>query len=169
MSWAVPSTRRSRASSPNVPITLVRNDHGLVPLALPVDARIAVVQSRRRAPDAGRHDGSRDTDSWRCVCAGAERGLTSSCSRSIRRAQRLLRCASASPSYDLVVVGTAAAHLRPEQAALAQRMLEANPRTICVALRTPWDLGAYPERAHIRLLIRDACAVDGGTRRGPLR
>jgi beta-N-acetylhexosaminidase len=45
--------------------------------------------------------------------------------------------------YDLVIVGTAVAHLRPEQAALANALLAAAPQTISVALRTPWDVCAY--------------------------
>ena len=42
-------------------------------------------------------------------------------------------------------VGTAVANLRPEQAALARAMIAANPRTVLVALRTPWDISVVPE------------------------
>jgi len=47
-------------------------------------------------------------------------------------------------AYDLVIVGTAMAHIRPEEAALARAMIDANPRTVVVALRTPWDISAFP-------------------------
>jgi len=48
-------------------------------------------------------------------------------------------------SADLIVLGTDAAHLRPAQAELAQAILGLGLPTVTVALRTPWDIGAYPE------------------------
>jgi beta-N-acetylhexosaminidase len=51
---------------------------------------------------------------------------------------------------DLVVVGTFSAHLQPAQAALAGAVLAAGKPTVTVALRTPWDLLAYPSaRTHV--------------------
>jgi beta-N-acetylhexosaminidase len=47
--------------------------------------------------------------------------------------------------YDAVVCATAVAHLRPEQAALASALIASNPRTVHVALRTPWDCLVVPE------------------------
>ena len=47
-------------------------------------------------------------------------------------------------TFDLVVVGTISAHLQPAQAALAGAVLAAGRPTVTVALRTPWDLLAYP-------------------------
>ena len=49
--------------------------------------------------------------------------------------------------YDLVVVGTDSAHLRPAQAELGRALLAAGPPVVSVALRTPWDLGAYEQAA----------------------
>jgi beta-N-acetylhexosaminidase len=52
--------------------------------------------------------------------------------------------------FDLVVVGTLAAHMQPAQAALAAAVLATGKPTVTVALRTPWDLLAYPSaRTHI--------------------
>lgn len=44
----------------------------------------------------------------------------------------------------LVIVGTYAAHLHPEQSALVHAILGTGVPTVTVALRTPWDLAAYP-------------------------
>jgi beta-N-acetylhexosaminidase len=53
-------------------------------------------------------------------------------------------------SVDLVVLGTFAAHLQPAQAQLAAAVLTAGTPTVTVALRTPWDLLAYPfARTHV--------------------
>lgn len=45
---------------------------------------------------------------------------------------------------DLVVAGTISASLDPAQARLVAAILETGVPTVTVALRTPWDLGAYP-------------------------
>ncbi len=53
-------------------------------------------------------------------------------------------------AFDLVVVGTFSAHLQPAQAALAEAALASGTPTVTVALRTPWDLLAYPSaRTHV--------------------
>jgi beta-N-acetylhexosaminidase len=44
----------------------------------------------------------------------------------------------------MIILGTTAANLMPAQAALAERILALGRPTIAVALRTPWDLAAYP-------------------------
>ena len=48
---------------------------------------------------------------------------------------------------DLVILGTDAAQLRPAQADLAHALLSLGVPIVTVALRTPWDLTAYPESA----------------------
>ena len=50
----------------------------------------------------------------------------------------------------MVVLGTTAASLVPAQAALVQRILGLGVPTVTIALRTPWDLGAFPSaRTHV--------------------
>jgi beta-N-acetylhexosaminidase len=44
----------------------------------------------------------------------------------------------------LIILGTISAHLHPAQAELAQAILQLGQPTITVALRTPYDLTAYP-------------------------
>ncbi|HET9519917.1 MAG TPA: glycoside hydrolase family 3 N-terminal domain-containing protein [Candidatus Limnocylindrales bacterium] len=56
--------------------------------------------------------------------------------------------------HEIVVVGTTAAHLEPGQAALVEALLEDSGadsgRVVTVALRTPFDLAAYPaSRTHL--------------------
>ncbi|MEJ2556278.1 MAG: hypothetical protein P8186_08625 [Anaerolineae bacterium] len=46
--------------------------------------------------------------------------------------------------YDLVIAGTISAHRNPEQAALVNALLQAEVPLIAVALRTPYDLAAFP-------------------------
>ena len=47
-------------------------------------------------------------------------------------------------NYDLVVLGTIAANLVAAQAALANAVLALGRSTVAIALRTPWDICAYP-------------------------
>jgi beta-N-acetylhexosaminidase len=54
---------------------------------------------------------------------------------------------AAALDHDAVVLGTIAADVHPGQAALARRLVDAMPRVVTVALRTPFDLAAYPEAA----------------------
>jgi beta-N-acetylhexosaminidase len=52
--------------------------------------------------------------------------------------------------YDLIVLGTVSANLLPAQAELARAVLALGRPTVTVALRTPWDLLAYPlARTHV--------------------
>ncbi len=131
-------------------ITLVRNDDRLLPLTPAADARIAVVQSMPADLTPGRHvvEGAAD--------AGI--GAPPSASRAWRRSSCRRRQAEADiaglgerlAAFDLVVVGTFSAHLQPAQAALAAAVLASGKPTVTVALRTPWDLLAYPTaRTHI--------------------
>jgi beta-N-acetylhexosaminidase len=51
---------------------------------------------------------------------------------------------------DVVILGTFSAHLQRAQAALAEAVLASGVPTVSVALRTPWDLLAYPSaRTHV--------------------
>jgi beta-N-acetylhexosaminidase len=43
-----------------------------------------------------------------------------------------------------VVVGTISAALQPGQIALVESVLDLDRPTVTVALRTPWDVDAYP-------------------------
>jgi beta-N-acetylhexosaminidase len=52
--------------------------------------------------------------------------------------------------HDLIVVGTTAALLEPAQAALVEALLDVGVPVVTVALRSPFDLAAYPaSRTHV--------------------
>ena len=130
-------------------ITLVRNDDRLLPLNLAADARIAVVQSM--PADLTPADTSSTVPptlaaALRRRLAGVEEILLPATPAEADIAGLGERLAP----FDLVVVGTFSAHLQPAQAALAAAVLASGKPTVTVALRTPWDLLAYPSaRTHI--------------------
>ena len=130
-------------------ITIVRNDDGLLPLRPTAEARIAVVMPRPTdltpadtssfvAPALGdairrRHRPTDDFD-------------TPSSPTSADVAALRDRLAG----YELLLVGTISAHLQPAQAGLADALLELGIPTVTIALRTPWDLAAYPRaKTHV--------------------
>ena len=130
-------------------ITLVRNDDRLLPLKPAADARIAVVQSM--PADLTPADTSSTVpptlaSALRRRLAGVEEILLPAAPGEADVAALGERLAS----FDLVVVGTLSAHLQPAQAALAAAVLASGKPAVTVALRTPWDLGAYPSaRTHV--------------------
>jgi len=130
-------------------MTLVRNEDGLLPLKPAADARIAVVQSMPADLTPA------DTSST------VRPTLASALGRRLARVEEILLPASPSDAdiaalderlspFDLVVVGTFSAHLQPAQAALGAAVLASGKPPVTVALRTPWDLLAYPSaRTHV--------------------
>ncbi len=130
-------------------ITLVRNDDRLLPLQPAADARIAVVQSM--PADLTPADTSSTVTptlaaALRRRLAGVEEILLPAALGEADIAGLGDRLAA----FDLVVVGTFSAHLQPLQAMLAAAVLASGKPTVTVALRTPWDLLAYPSaRTHI--------------------
>lgn len=123
-------------------VTLVRDDAGLLPLRLPASARVLAIMPQPADLTPA------DTSST------VTPGLAAALRRHHVSVDELVvpltpteaetaAIAERATAYDLVVAGTISATLIPEQAALI-RCLPARP-TITVALRTPYDLAAYPE------------------------
>ncbi len=122
-------------------ITLVRNDDALLPLRLGAGARIAVIQPRPVDLTPA------DTSSY--VPA-----LLAKAIRAHHRATDLFIVEPLAPpdsallerlrDYDAIILGTVSANILPAQADLASRVLALGVPTVAVALRTPWDLLAYP-------------------------
>lgn len=124
-------------------ITLVRNGAGRVPLRTSAGGRIAAIMPQPRDLTPA------DTSST--VVPGLARALrehhgavdefitghppTSADIAALR---------ARASDYELIVVGTIAASLDPGQAALVDALLDSGVPTITAALRTPWDLAAYP-------------------------
>ncbi|HEY7132346.1 MAG TPA: glycoside hydrolase family 3 C-terminal domain-containing protein, partial [Candidatus Limnocylindrales bacterium] len=130
-------------------ITLVRNDDGLLPLRPVTGTRVAVVQSVPADLTPA------DTSSTvRPTLASALRRRIADVVEILLPAlptdADLAGLAGRLGAVDLVVVGTLSAHLQPAQARIADAVLSAGRPTVTVALRTPWDLLAYPSaRAHV--------------------
>jgi beta-N-acetylhexosaminidase len=130
-------------------MTLVRNDDRLLPLKPAADARIAVVQSMPAdltPADTSSTVSPTLASSLRRRFTGVEEILLPAVPGEADIAGLGARLAA----FDLVVVGTFSAHLQPGQAALAAAVLASGKPTVTVALRTPWDLLAYPSaRTHV--------------------
>lgn len=129
-------------------ITLVRNDDRLLPLRLTADARIAVVQTI--PADLTPADTSSSVSptlaaALRNRIPGVEEVLLPAVPAEAEIAQASDRLRA----FDIVLVGTFAAHLQPAQAAVARAVLASGRPTVSIALRTPWDLLAYPARTHV--------------------
>ncbi|MFI5261606.1 MAG: glycoside hydrolase family 3 protein [Candidatus Limnocylindrales bacterium] len=130
-------------------ITLVRNDDRLLPLQPAADARIALVQSM--PADLTPADTSSTVpptlaSALRRRVAGVEEILLPPAPGEADIAGLRERLAT----FDLVVVGTFSAHLQPAQAMLAAAVLASGRPAVTIALRTPWDLLAYPSaRTHV--------------------
>jgi beta-N-acetylhexosaminidase len=124
-------------------ITLVRDDEGLLPLKVAAETRIAVVQSMPAdltPADTSSMVNPTLASSLRRRHTGVDEILLPTTPGDREIAALGARLATA----DVVVVGTFSAHLQPAQAALAGAVLAAGKPTVTVALRTPWDLLAYP-------------------------
>jgi beta-N-acetylhexosaminidase len=130
-------------------ITLVRNDDGLLPLRLAADTRVAVVQPQPVDMTPA------DTSSFaRPMLAEVIRRRHGATDEYVVEAAldepEAEALASRLAGYDLIVLGTVAANLVPAQAAFARRVVSLGRPTVTVALRTPWDVCAYPEaRTHV--------------------
>jgi beta-N-acetylhexosaminidase len=130
-------------------VTLVRNDDRLLPFRPAAGSRIAVVQPM--PADLTPADTSSTVSPTLAVALrrrlpGVEEILVPA----VPGEADLADLGERLGSFDLVVVGTFAAHLQPAQAALAAAVLASGRPTVTVALRTPWDLLAYPSaRTHV--------------------
>lgn len=127
----------------NRAVTLVRDDAGLLPLRLPADARIAVIQPMFQNLTPA------DTSSSEKLTLG----------RALRRyhpsvdeylithrpdESTIATFRHRIRQYDLVIIGTIEASRQREQADLVHALLDTAVPMISVALRTPYDLAAYP-------------------------
>ncbi|HEY7600850.1 MAG TPA: glycoside hydrolase family 3 N-terminal domain-containing protein, partial [Candidatus Limnocylindrales bacterium] len=130
-------------------ITLVRDEDGLLPLRLAAEATIGVVMPRPSDLTPA------DTSSFATAGLGAAlrsrharaRELVVEPSPTEGDTRAALELAGAS---DVLVVGTISAALDARQAELVGRLLGTGKPAITIALRTPWDLAAYPQaRTHL--------------------
>lgn len=124
-------------------ITLVRNDAGILPLRLDSRARIAAIMPTPMDLTPA------DTSSL------VEPGLAAAIRQHHPHVDEFVvghpptdddiaAIRDRVGDYDLVVLGTISASLDERQAALANQVLAAGTPTVAVAMRTPYDVAAYP-------------------------
>jgi beta-N-acetylhexosaminidase len=130
-------------------LTLVRDDAGSLPLRLGADARIGAVMPVPRDLTPA------DTSSY----------VTPSLAVALRRhhpkvdevvtshppsAVEIAALRDRARGWDVVVVGTISAGAGSPQAELVEALASVGRPLVTVALRTPWDLAAYPRvRTHV--------------------
>jgi beta-N-acetylhexosaminidase len=135
-------------------ITLVRDDDGLLPLRPRDGARLLVVEplpANLTPADTSLFVEPTFAAAVRSRWSGTD-GIEVAAAPSAAEISAVLERVA---GYDVVLVGTAAAHLQPSHAALASAILEAGRPTVTVAMRTPWDLATYASsRTHVATYSR---------------
>ena len=124
-------------------ITLVRNDSRLLPLRPSDRWRIAVIQPRptnMTPADTSAKVPPLLADAMKRRHAPTDSFVVEHSPSD----SEIGNLASRLGEYDLIVLGTTGANLVPAQAALANALLGLDKPTVNVALRTPWDIAAFP-------------------------
>ncbi len=125
-------------------ITMVRNDAGLVPLRLDPSARIAAVmpQPKDLTPaDTSSRVPPSLADALRRHHQHVDEHIVGHPPTDADIAAMRQRA----EQYNLIVLGTISASMDDRQTALAQQLLDTATPVISIALRTPYDLLAFPE------------------------
>jgi beta-N-acetylhexosaminidase len=130
-------------------VTLVRNDDGLLPLHLAPDSRVLAIMPRPRDLTPA------DTSSRVTPELGAALRSHHPCVEELvvghpPTPADIMAAGERAAASDIVVVGTIAASFDSAQVDLVAALQATSVPTITVALRTPFDLAAYPSaRTHI--------------------
>jgi beta-N-acetylhexosaminidase len=124
-------------------ITLVRDEAHRLPLRLAPEARLALVLPHPEDLTPA------DTSSYvRLTLADAMRHYHPQVDEFITAhrptSEEIAAIRERAQDYDLVIAGSINAYSNPEQAALVNALLQAAVPLIAVALRTPYDLAAFP-------------------------
>jgi len=133
----------------NRSVTLVRDAAGLLPLRLPIDGRIAVI-----IPTFENLTPADTSSSEKMTMGQALRRYHACVDEYIipHQPDESIICTfrDRAEQYDLVVVGTIEASRQSGQAALVNALVDTAVPLVTVALRTPYDLAAYPRaQTHI--------------------
>jgi beta-N-acetylhexosaminidase len=130
-------------------LTLVRDDDGLLPLHLDGDRSILAVMPR--PVDLTPADTSSTVEPGLAAALRAVHSRVDDVTVDIDPDDASIGAVRArAAAADAVVVGTIAAAAGSAQARLVEAILGTGTPTITVALRTPWDLDAYPgSRTHL--------------------
>ncbi|MCB8977487.1 MAG: glycoside hydrolase family 3 protein [Ardenticatenaceae bacterium] len=128
----------------NRAITLVRNEANLLPLRLESDAKIAIIMPQPKDLTPA------DTSSF--ITPGLATAVRAHHPRVDEfitshppTANEIANLRQKATEYDLLIVGTLSASLDGMQAELMRGLLDTAVPTVTIALRTPYDLTAYPQ------------------------
>jgi beta-N-acetylhexosaminidase len=154
-------------------ITLVRDEAGLVPVRLDAGARVVAITPRPRDLTPA------DTSSAIApgLAAALRTAWPSAAVDDLVTGQppteaEIAAVRDSVARADLVVVGTIDAVRDPGQVALVEAVLATGAPTVTVALRTPWDLTAYP-RAPVHMatysILPESLAALAGVLSGRLQ
>ncbi len=124
-------------------ITLVRDEDGLLPLQLPPGSRIAAIMPTPRdltPADTSSTVPAALADALRRHHGSVESFVTGQPPTDAEVAALRAKARD----FDLLLIGTISASADAAQATLVQTLLSTGVPTVTVALRTPFDLGAYP-------------------------
>lgn len=125
-------------------ITLLRNHQNLLPLALPSDARIALVMPRPAdltPADTSSYVTPSLPDALRAHHPHVETFITANPPQD----DEIAALRHTLHAFDLLILVTLSASMQPQQATMARELLALDLPTITVAARTPYDLTAYPQ------------------------
>jgi beta-N-acetylhexosaminidase len=124
-------------------LTLVRDEAGLLPLRVGTEARIGAVMPAPR--DLTPADTSSFvTPSLAAALRAHHPGVVEVVTSHPPTAAEIAALRDRARTWDLVVVGTITAAEGSPQAAMVDALLSTGTPIVTVALRTPWDLAAYP-------------------------
>ena len=126
-------------------VTLVRDDAGILPLRLDPGARVVVVQPAPR--DLTPADTSSAVPPLLADAVRRRHARVDSIIVDEPSEAEGAAVADRLAGAGLLVLGTVAAFTRPAEAAMARVLLAAGVPTVTVALRTPFELAAYPASA----------------------
>jgi beta-N-acetylhexosaminidase len=130
-------------------VTLVRDEAGLLPLRLAPDDRVAAIMPKPADLTPA------DTSSYLAPgLAQAIRNYHTNVDEYVVGQQptgsEIAALRDRAAGYDLLIIGTISAHLQSEQAALVNELLASGVPAVTAAMRTPYDLSAYPAaRTHV--------------------
>ena len=123
-------------------VTLVRDDDRRLPLRLPADARVVVVQPVGR--DLTPADTSSTVRPHLADAIGRRHRGVEAIVVDEANDEQIAGARGRVAGADLLVLGTVSASMRPSHAALSNALLATGVPSVTVALRTPFDLTAYP-------------------------
>jgi beta-N-acetylhexosaminidase len=140
-----PAHRALAAEVARRSIALIRDRDGLVPLRLPRDGRVLVIEPRPRNLTPADTTSSLEPGGLARALAGRWPGVEGRVITAGVAKAEIAALREAALAADLIVLGTVDAPGDPSLVALARALVATGQPTLAVALRAPWDADAYPE------------------------